>query len=190
MSSNPVLPQVLKRLQMLCTHITNFTTRHWHAMHITRAALDATLNTWLRSARPQKPNLAPQFRKRFKPKQAESIIHEVLQEKLKGKAYAVDQVTALTKEISEAVKAQLLKELDIPRYKVIVQVCSASKTQDPCCLSSPDATVQVVVCEQKGEGVNMGCRCLWDPDSDSMALGQFSNDTIFCSATAFAIYHS
>jgi hypothetical protein len=159
-------------------------------MHITRAALDATLNTWLRSARPQKPNLAPQFRKRFKPKQAESIIHEVLQEKLKGKAYAVDQVTALTKEISEAVKAQLLKELDIPRYKVIVQVCSASKTQDPYCLSSPDAMVQVVVCEQKGEGVNMGCRCLWDPDSDSMALGQFSNDTIFCSATAFAIYHS
>ena len=75
-----------------------------------------------------------QFRKRFKPKQAESIIHEVLQEKLKGKAYAVDQVTALTKEISEAVKAQLLKELDIPRYKVIVQVCSASKTQDLCCL--------------------------------------------------------
>lgn len=111
----------------------------------------------------------PQFRKRFKPKQAESVIHEVLQEKLKGKVYAVDQVTALTKEISEAVKAQLLKELDIPRYKVIVQV---------------------VICEQKGEGVNMGCRCLWDPDSDSMAVGQFSNDTIFCSATAFAIYHS
>jgi hypothetical protein len=48
----------------------------------------------------------------------------------------------------------------------------------------------VVVCEQKGEGVNMGCRCLWDPDSDSMAIAQFSNDTIFCSATAFAIYHS
>lgn len=97
------------------------------------------------------------------------MIHDVLQEKLKGKVYAVDQVTALTKELSEAVKAQLLKDLDIPRYKIIVQV---------------------VVCEQKGEGVNMGCRCLWDPDSDSMAIAQFSNDTIFCSATAFAIYHS
>ncbi len=114
----------------------------------------------------------------------------MLQEKLKGKAYAVDQVTALTKEISEAVKAQLLKELDIPRYKVIVQVRSASENSNPYCISTSDAVLQVVVCEQKGEGVNMGCRCLWDPDSDSMALGQFSNDTIFCSATAFAIYHS
>ena len=49
--------------------------------------------------------------------------------------YAVDQVTALTKEISEAVKAQLLKELDIPRYKVIVQVCNSSKLnpQPPSC---------------------------------------------------------
>jgi hypothetical protein len=69
-----------------------------------------------------------QFRKRFKPKQAESVIHEVLQEKLKGKVYAVDQVTALTKELSEAVKAQLLKELDIPRYKVIVQVLCREST--------------------------------------------------------------
>jgi hypothetical protein len=69
-----------------------------------------------------------QFRKRFKPKQAESVIHEVLQEKLKGKVYAVDQVTALTKEISEALKTQLLKELDIPRYKIIVQVFSYDST--------------------------------------------------------------
>ena len=80
-------------------------------------------------ARGSSPEHLLQFRKRFKPKQAESVIHEVLQEKLKGKVYAVDQVTALTKELSEAVKAQLLKELDIPRYKVIVQVRSTSASE-------------------------------------------------------------
>lgn len=80
----------------------------------------------IRCAFSHSSDLALQFRKRFKPKQAESVIHDVLQEKLKGKVYAVDQVTALTKELSEAVKAQLLKDLDIPRYKIIVQVCKCA----------------------------------------------------------------
>lgn len=48
--------------------------------------------------------------------------------------------------------------------------------------------VQVVMGEQKGEGVRMGCRCFWDSDTDNYASETFTNDEMFCVATAFAVY--
>lgn len=45
-------------------------------------------------------------------------------------------------------------ELKLPRYKFMVQV---------------------VIGEQKGEGVRMGCRCFWDSDTDNYASETFTN---------------
>ena len=60
-----------------------------------------------------------------------------------------------------------LKELDLPRYKFMVQC---------------------VVGEQRGEGVRIGCRTLWDNDTDCYASATFISDEIFASATAYAMY--
>jgi hypothetical protein len=35
--------------------------------------------------------------------------------------------------------------------------------------------VQVVIGEQRGEGVRMGCRCFWDADTDSYVSDTFVN---------------
>ena len=35
--------------------------------------------------------------------------------------------------------------------------------------------VQVVIGEQRGEGVKMGCRCFWDSDTDNYAQDIFMN---------------
>ena len=48
--------------------------------------------------------------------------------------------------------------------------------------------VQVVIGEEKGEGVRMGCRCFWDPKTDNHVATQFHNATIFCAAAAFGIW--
>ena len=48
--------------------------------------------------------------------------------------------------------------------------------------------VQVVIGEQRGEGVNMGARCLWDPNSDDFAQETFINESLFCVAAAFGCY--
>lgn len=48
--------------------------------------------------------------------------------------------------------------------------------------------VQVVIGEQRGEGVNMGARCLWDPNSDDFAQEAFINESLFCVAAAFGCY--
>lgn len=35
--------------------------------------------------------------------------------------------------------------------------------------------VQVVIGEQRGEGVRMGCRCFWDSETDNIASETFVN---------------
>ena len=49
--------------------------------------------------------------------------------------------------------------------------------------------VEVVLGEQRGEGVRMGSRCLWDSDTDNYASDVFINDSLFCAAAAFGIYY-
>ena len=93
-------------------------------------------------------------------------IGEVLHEMLKDHTYKQDEAPELTKQIADRVKNRL-KLLELPRYKYMVQV---------------------VVGEQRGEGVRMGCRTFWDRDTDAYASETFTNDSIFCVATAYAVY--
>ncbi|CAM9291382.1 unnamed protein product, partial [Pylaiella littoralis] len=78
----------------------------------------------------------------------------------------VDQATAQTKRICDDIKNGL-KEMNLPRYKYVVQV---------------------VIGEQRGEGVRMGSRCFWDSETDNVASETYVNDSIFCVATAYAVY--
>jgi len=48
--------------------------------------------------------------------------------------------------------------------------------------------VQVVVGEQRGAGVRMGSRCLWDSVTDYKATETLVNDNLFAVATAFGVY--
>ncbi|CCI42768.1 unnamed protein product [Albugo candida] len=94
------------------------------------------------------------------------ILSQVLQEKLEKNVYQADKSAALTKELTDAIKMQL-KAGNYPRFKYIVQV---------------------VLGEQRGEGVRMGCRCLWDAGIDCYASETFVNDSLFCVAVAYAVY--
>ena len=71
-----------------------------------------------------------------------------------------------TKKIADEIRKRL-KAQDLPRYKYMVQL---------------------VIGEQRGEGVRMGCRTFWDRDTDAYASETFTNDSIFCVATAYAVY--
>ncbi|KAH7484754.1 Dynein light chain Tctex-type protein 2B [Phytophthora ramorum] len=94
------------------------------------------------------------------------VIGQVLVDKLDNASYQSDRAAALTKEIADAVKMQL-KECNFPRFKYVVQV---------------------VIGEQRGEGVRMGCRCFWDAETDCYASETYSNDSLFCVTTAYSIY--
>lgn len=107
------------------------------------------------------------FSPRFRPAAVKDIIRLVLKELLTDKVYNSEDAKIWTREISDSLQNKL-KELQLDRYKY---------------------AVQVVLGEQRGEGVRMGCRCFWDSDTDNYAQDIFMNDTLFCVAAAYGVYY-
>eukprot|EP00003_Mantamonas_plastica_P032250 TRINITY_DN869_c0_g1_i2.p2 TRINITY_DN869_c0_g1~~TRINITY_DN869_c0_g1_i2.p2 ORF type:complete len:169 (-),score=55.05 TRINITY_DN869_c0_g1_i2:157-663(-) len=110
--------------------------------------------------------LRPKFSQKFRASVVKEIISEVLAEKLTGVKYDSDTCTDMTREIADEIKGRL-KELDLPRYKFVVQV---------------------LIGEQRGEGIKMACRAFWDSDTDNYAQDVFINKHLFCVVAAFGVY--
>eukprot|EP00735_Rhodelphis_limneticus_P008450 TRINITY_DN21450_c0_g1::TRINITY_DN21450_c0_g1_i1::g.10071::m.10071 TRINITY_DN21450_c0_g1::TRINITY_DN21450_c0_g1_i1::g.10071 ORF type:complete len:119 (-),score=2.16,sp/Q8WW35/TC1D2_HUMAN/56.03/1e-43,Tctex-1/PF03645.8/8.6e-28 TRINITY_DN21450_c0_g1_i1:507-863(-) len=110
--------------------------------------------------------IRPDFRHKFRPRAVKGIIHDVLTEKLSGVIYHAENTSQATRDIADEIKIRL-KELNMERYKLVVQV---------------------VIGEQRGEGVRMGGRCFWDEETDNYAQDIYMNESLFCVAAAFGIY--
>lgn len=93
-------------------------------------------------------------------------IRDILREQLSGVQYDPDEVGVLSRSLADCIKDKL-KDVGFDRYKLVVQV---------------------VIGEQRGEGVKMAARCFWDADTDSYAQDIFMNDSLFCVAAAFGSY--
>ncbi|NXK81536.1 TC1D2 protein, partial [Amazona guildingii] len=104
---------------------------------------------------------------RFKSSTVKECIRAILKEKLANVQYISNDMPQLTMSLSETIKDRL-KEVGFDRYKMVVQV---------------------VIGEQRGEGVNMAARCFWDADNDSCAHDVFMNDSLFCVAAAFGCFY-
>uniref|UniRef100_A0A8C5A906 Tctex1 domain-containing protein 2 n=1 Tax=Gadus morhua TaxID=8049 RepID=A0A8C5A906_GADMO len=112
-------------------------------------------------------SLEPETLFRFKPVIVKACIREILREQLSGVQYEPEEVPALSRALAESIKNKL-KDAGFERYKFVVQV---------------------VIGEQRGEGVKMASRCFWDADTDSYAEDLFMNESLFCVAAAFGCYH-
>uniref|UniRef100_A0AC11EEC4 Dynein light chain Tctex-type 2B n=1 Tax=Ovis aries TaxID=9940 RepID=A0AC11EEC4_SHEEP len=97
--------------------------------------------------------LRPIFQQRFRPSVVKDCIHAVLKEELANAEYSPEEMPQLTKHLSENIKDKL-KEMGFDRYKMVVQV---------------------VIGEQRGEGVFMAARCFWDADTDNCTHDVFMN---------------
>jgi hypothetical protein len=123
-------------------------------------------------------SIRPSFAEKFRPAAVKPLIGAVLAEKLADKScappaarsstyggansrphcrrdrYNPELTAQWTREIADEIKNKLKTDLELPRYKFVVQV---------------------VVGEQRGEGVRMGCRCFWDADTDNYAEESYRN---------------
>lgn len=111
--------------------------------------------------------IRPNFKNKFRVDFVKSTMQEVLNDELSSKHYDAEETTKWSKDISDAIKEKL-KTLEYERYKFIVQV---------------------VIGEQRGEGVKIAARCLWDSDTDNYAQATYSNETLFCVAVAYGVYY-
>ncbi|XP_045243204.2 dynein light chain Tctex-type protein 2B isoform X2 [Macaca fascicularis] len=103
----------------------------------------------------------------FRPSVVKDCIHAVLKEELANAQYSPEEMPQLTKHLSENIKDKL-KEMGFDRYKMVVQV---------------------VIGEQRGEGVFMASRCFWDADTDNYTHDVFMNDSLFCVVAAFGCFY-
>mmetsp|Transcript_258 Transcript_258/g.365 ORF Transcript_258/g.365 Transcript_258/m.365 type:complete len:143 (-) Transcript_258:161-589(-) len=112
--------------------------------------------------------IRPPFKRMFKPNQVKKVIREVLEQELSDKKYnpSGEAVNKLTKHIAKTVKNRL-KELPMDRYKI---------------------AVQVIIGENKGAGIRMGCRTFWDAQTDRMAKEEYENEEIWAVCIAFGVY--
>merc|ERR1719157_105675 len=110
--------------------------------------------------------LRPSYKDKVSVNKIKEIIKETLQSQLTGLTYQSEHTSNWTKQIADEIRDKL-KALNKQRYKFMVQV---------------------VIGEQRGEGVRMGCRCFWDQDTDNYAEDTYRNDSLFCVAAAFGAY--
>jgi len=127
------------------------------------------------------------------------LIEGVQTELLTDGVYSPDAAAEWTKSLSDKVRDQL-RDLGLPRYKYIVRRRSDRTVESdpshskhlPLSLfvanSLQRQQVQVTLGEQRTEGVHVGCRCLWDGDTDNYASNTFKNDSIFCVVSAYWVY--
>ncbi|XP_072329825.1 dynein light chain Tctex-type protein 2B [Scyliorhinus torazame] len=112
-------------------------------------------------------SIRPTFHHRFKTAVVKAKINNVLKEELSNMFYNPEEIPYVTKKIAEAIKTRV-KECAFDRYKLVVQV---------------------VIGEQRGEGVKMAARCFWDADTDNFAQAVYMNESLFCVAAAFGCYY-
>ena len=75
-------------------------------------------------------------------------------EVLDKKVWRGEEETVWSVQISEQVKARIKQELNIPRYKIVVQV---------------------TIGEMRSQGIRVASKCLWDADSDNYASYSYQN---------------
>ncbi|OCT80646.1 dynein light chain Tctex-type protein 2B [Xenopus laevis] len=112
-------------------------------------------------------SIRPNFQHKFKSASVKDCIRSVLKEELSDKQYVPEEVPQLTRFLSETIKDRL-KDMGFDRYKMVVQV---------------------VIGEQRGEGVKMAARCFWDADTDNYAEDVFMNEYLFCVVAAFGCFY-
>ncbi|KAM8850129.1 dynein light chain Tctex-type 5-A-like [Spinachia spinachia] len=94
------------------------------------------------------------------------ILEDVLTAYLQMEKYEVEWSQKMTKTICEVIRSRV-KELMIPRFKIVILVTIGQLT---------------------GESMQISSRCLWDASNDTFASYSFRNSSLFGLATVYAVY--
>lgn len=90
------------------------------------------------------------------------VVHEHLDDKVYDHMYATDWTNSLTRAIHDKIK-----ELELKRYKY---------------------AVQVIIGEDRGQGLKCLSGCMWDEETDDKVIALYTAETMFCVAVVFVAY--
>ncbi|EGB04664.1 hypothetical protein AURANDRAFT_32091 [Aureococcus anophagefferens] len=103
---------------------------------------------------------------KFYPSEAKQICERVLTGQLENATYDDESAKEWILLIGNTIKSEI-KSLNIPRYKVVVQV---------------------TIGQMKDQGVSVASRCLWDISNDNYASVNYTNETLWANVMVFVIY--
>ena len=117
-------------------------------------------------------NLAPTYKmlpdpgKKVNSTQVERLIITVLTDRLQEYEYSRYTAPKFAKVLSNLLLDRM-KELDFPRYKYVINV---------------------LITENRKQGLKVTSRCVWDQDSDQHATGQYTRATFIAVVSIHGIY--
>ena len=98
--------------------------------------------------------------------EARAAVKAAIEKKL-ANGYSDNEISPLVRDLAEDAKKCVHRLNKDPRYKYLVQV---------------------IVGQNKGQGVRMGSRQFWDKDTDNLATVTVIKKEIFITACVFAVY--
>ena len=111
--------------------------------------------------------LEPKETDRFYPSKVRSEIERIIKGHLMDKEYDHVQAKTMAEKLADEIKSTI-KQQNIPNYKIVVQT---------------------VIGENKGQGVKVASKCLWDDLNDNYASFTYTNTSLFCTGIVFGIYY-
>ena len=109
----------------------------------------------------------PKEDEKFIAKEVSDIMQRALQQKLRDVTYDAGLCAKFSCSLTNIIKSRIQENLDLPRYKVVVNV---------------------VIGENKGQSLQMASRCLWNDATDRCATSCYQNRSLFAVATAHGVY--
>eukprot|EP00930_Biecheleria_cincta_P057979 TRINITY_DN43846_c0_g1_i1.p1 TRINITY_DN43846_c0_g1~~TRINITY_DN43846_c0_g1_i1.p1 ORF type:complete len:129 (-),score=19.94 TRINITY_DN43846_c0_g1_i1:185-571(-) len=112
--------------------------------------------------------MMPKDHEKFLPSKVTAVIKKVMEEYLSDKEYDFADAKIWTLDISNEIKDAVRQQVNIPRYKIIVQV---------------------VIGEQASQGIRIASKCLWDTSADNWASYTYENPSLFAVGMVFGCYY-
>ena len=116
--------------------------------------------------RPNTYRMEPENDYRFRPYRIQPKVLEILVDQLKDKPYNPATSNEQVKEVSRSV-LQLMKNFQMPRYKIIVQT---------------------VIGQKLDQLIRIASRCLWDPKTDNMISVNYETQDMMAVVTVYGVY--
>lgn len=110
--------------------------------------------------------MPPENGHEFAPSQVESIVKDVLSNKLKYERYHSESCSKISQDICAAIKEKV-KALGLQRYKIVTQVLIGQDTD---------------------QSVQMASRCLWNHSTDNFAAATYRNNSLYAIAIVYGVY--
>lgn len=104
---------------------------------------------------------------KFYPDKASEIIRALLEQSLCEVAYDQQTCSKLACELSESIKDEVKKSMNLPRRKLVSFV---------------------TIGERRCQGVRVGSRCVWNEKFDRYASSSYKNSSLFAVGVVFAVF--